>query len=313
MCADWARHGIQANGIGPGYFRTELTEPLQADPEFDAWLRRRVPAGPLGRAVRARRRRRLPRLGRVRLRQRPDPLRRRRPDRPLSDARLPRRRRSTRATGRPFAPTSGSRTGWIAAVGESGCEARGGRRRGRDPLPGLHRPARALGARAVRRPAAHAEDPAGLHDRGDLPRRARAGAGRADGARRGRRTCARSRATGRRSGRGRRSPSTSTRSTRPGRRSTLVPSVGHGAVRDLVLGGDACAVAGQLARCAARCGSALEAGARMLSFGLVYIPGALRARPTSSSRSRRRRPRSARRSSRTSATRGAACSRRSAR
>jgi gluconate 5-dehydrogenase len=48
MCADWARHGIQANGIGPGYFRTELNDALQADPEFDAWLRRRVPAGRWG-------------------------------------------------------------------------------------------------------------------------------------------------------------------------------------------------------------------------------------------------------------------------
>ncbi len=48
MCADWARHGIQANAIGPGYFRTELTEPLVADPAFDAWLRARVPAGRWG-------------------------------------------------------------------------------------------------------------------------------------------------------------------------------------------------------------------------------------------------------------------------
>jgi gluconate 5-dehydrogenase len=48
MCAEWARHGIQANGIGPGYFRTELTEPLQADADFDAWLRARVPAGRWG-------------------------------------------------------------------------------------------------------------------------------------------------------------------------------------------------------------------------------------------------------------------------
>jgi gluconate 5-dehydrogenase len=48
MCAEWARHGIQANGIGPGYFRTELTEPLQRDAEFDAWVRRRVPAGRWG-------------------------------------------------------------------------------------------------------------------------------------------------------------------------------------------------------------------------------------------------------------------------
>ena len=48
MCAEWVRHGIQANGIGPGYFRTELTEPLQADANFDAWLRARVPAGRWG-------------------------------------------------------------------------------------------------------------------------------------------------------------------------------------------------------------------------------------------------------------------------
>jgi gluconate 5-dehydrogenase len=48
MCADWARHGIQANAIAPGYFRTELTEALTSDPEFDAWLRRRVPAGRWG-------------------------------------------------------------------------------------------------------------------------------------------------------------------------------------------------------------------------------------------------------------------------
>ena len=44
MCAEWAQHGIQANGIAPGYIRTDLTEPLQADAEFDAWLRARVPA-----------------------------------------------------------------------------------------------------------------------------------------------------------------------------------------------------------------------------------------------------------------------------
>ena len=48
MCAEWARHGIQANGLAPGFFRTDLTEPLQADAEFDAWLRARVPAGRWG-------------------------------------------------------------------------------------------------------------------------------------------------------------------------------------------------------------------------------------------------------------------------
>jgi gluconate 5-dehydrogenase len=48
MCAEWAPHGIQANGIAPGWIRTDLTEPLQADAGFDAWLRSRVPAGRWG-------------------------------------------------------------------------------------------------------------------------------------------------------------------------------------------------------------------------------------------------------------------------
>ncbi|HKT01495.1 MAG TPA: SDR family oxidoreductase, partial [Rugosimonospora sp.] len=51
MCADWARHGIQVNGIGPGYIETELTRPLREDPEFDAWVRRRTPAGRWGSTV----------------------------------------------------------------------------------------------------------------------------------------------------------------------------------------------------------------------------------------------------------------------
>ena len=48
MCADWARQGIQANAIGPGFFRTDLTAPLQADEAFCAWLEQRVPAGRWG-------------------------------------------------------------------------------------------------------------------------------------------------------------------------------------------------------------------------------------------------------------------------
>ncbi len=49
MCADWARHGLQINAIGPGYFETELNRPLRDDPAFDAWLRSRTPAGRWGR------------------------------------------------------------------------------------------------------------------------------------------------------------------------------------------------------------------------------------------------------------------------
>ena len=41
--------GAAVNAIGPGYFATELSAALQADPEFDAWLRRRTPAGRWGR------------------------------------------------------------------------------------------------------------------------------------------------------------------------------------------------------------------------------------------------------------------------
>ena len=34
MCADLAPRGIQVNGIGPGYFATELTAALVADEDF---------------------------------------------------------------------------------------------------------------------------------------------------------------------------------------------------------------------------------------------------------------------------------------
>ncbi|MFC9648310.1 MULTISPECIES: SDR family oxidoreductase [unclassified Streptomyces] len=48
MCADLGPLGIQVNGIGPGYFATELTSALVADEEFSAWVRARTPAGRWG-------------------------------------------------------------------------------------------------------------------------------------------------------------------------------------------------------------------------------------------------------------------------
>jgi len=48
MCADWARHGLQINGLGPGYFETELTAALVQDAAFTDWLRKRTPAGRWG-------------------------------------------------------------------------------------------------------------------------------------------------------------------------------------------------------------------------------------------------------------------------
>ena len=53
---------------------------------------------------------------------------------------------------------------------------------------------------------------------------------------------------------------------------TLVPSVGHGAVRDFVVGGER--VPPRLDEMRREVRLAFEAGARMLSFGLVYFPGA---------------------------------------
>lgn len=49
MCADWAGHGLQINAICPGYFDTPLNKALVDNPEFDAWLRKRTPAGRWGR------------------------------------------------------------------------------------------------------------------------------------------------------------------------------------------------------------------------------------------------------------------------
>lgn len=48
MAVDWAKHNIQVNGIGPGYFKTEMTKPLYENPEFDAWLCSRTPSNRWG-------------------------------------------------------------------------------------------------------------------------------------------------------------------------------------------------------------------------------------------------------------------------
>jgi gluconate 5-dehydrogenase len=48
MAIDLGRHGIQVNGLGPGYFKTELTRALVDDAAFSAWLTGRTPAGRWG-------------------------------------------------------------------------------------------------------------------------------------------------------------------------------------------------------------------------------------------------------------------------
>ncbi|WP_262027821.1 SDR family oxidoreductase [Microvirga sp. Mcv34] len=44
MAIDWGRHGLQVNGIGPGYFKTELNQALVDDKAFSDWLIGRTPS-----------------------------------------------------------------------------------------------------------------------------------------------------------------------------------------------------------------------------------------------------------------------------
>ena len=45
MATDWARHGLNVNGIAPGYVMTELNAALTDNKEFDDWVRKRTPMG----------------------------------------------------------------------------------------------------------------------------------------------------------------------------------------------------------------------------------------------------------------------------
>ncbi|MEB0114591.1 SDR family NAD(P)-dependent oxidoreductase [Variovorax sp. RTB1] len=44
MAIDWGQHGIQVNGLGPGYFKTELNEALVKNEDFSKWLIGRTPS-----------------------------------------------------------------------------------------------------------------------------------------------------------------------------------------------------------------------------------------------------------------------------
>ena len=48
MATDWAKYNIQVNGIGPGYFKTEMTRPLYENSDFDSWLCGRTPSNRWG-------------------------------------------------------------------------------------------------------------------------------------------------------------------------------------------------------------------------------------------------------------------------
>jgi NAD(P)-dependent dehydrogenase (short-subunit alcohol dehydrogenase family) len=45
LAVEWAPHGIAVNAVAPTFVRTPMTEPMLADPEFAAEVRRRLPTG----------------------------------------------------------------------------------------------------------------------------------------------------------------------------------------------------------------------------------------------------------------------------
>jgi gluconate 5-dehydrogenase len=48
MATEWGKYNIQVNGIGPGYFKTEMTKSLVEDEKFNKWLCSRTPANRWG-------------------------------------------------------------------------------------------------------------------------------------------------------------------------------------------------------------------------------------------------------------------------
>lgn len=49
MATEWAKHNVQVNGIGPGYFATSQTEPIRVDGNpFNDFIIQRTPAGKWG-------------------------------------------------------------------------------------------------------------------------------------------------------------------------------------------------------------------------------------------------------------------------
>jgi NAD(P)-dependent dehydrogenase (short-subunit alcohol dehydrogenase family) len=49
LAAEWAAHGIRVNAIGPGYFRTALTEPFYRDDSWQQSMLAKIPLGRFGR------------------------------------------------------------------------------------------------------------------------------------------------------------------------------------------------------------------------------------------------------------------------
>ena len=48
LATEWGKYGIRVNGIGPGYFKTELNKALIEDKTFSGWVCGRTPLGRWG-------------------------------------------------------------------------------------------------------------------------------------------------------------------------------------------------------------------------------------------------------------------------
>jgi NAD(P)-dependent dehydrogenase (short-subunit alcohol dehydrogenase family) len=48
LAIELAKDNVQVNAIGPGYFRTPMTEPFFRDPEHRKWIEERIPVGRVG-------------------------------------------------------------------------------------------------------------------------------------------------------------------------------------------------------------------------------------------------------------------------
>ena len=80
MATDWGKHGVRVNGIGPGYFKTELNDALVKDEKFSSWVAGRTPLARWGDRGRTGGGRGVPGVGRSQLRHRACALCRRRDD-----------------------------------------------------------------------------------------------------------------------------------------------------------------------------------------------------------------------------------------
>ena len=78
LALEWGPSGIRVNAIAPGFIVTDLTRKLWSDETMQTWGLANTPQRRLGTPEDLRRRRPLPRLARLRLHHRPNPLRRRR-------------------------------------------------------------------------------------------------------------------------------------------------------------------------------------------------------------------------------------------